>query len=77
MAYEIAISECQRQIIMQALTHLGADNTELETLKSKPGDIAQGGYHTAAEELIAMIEMFGTLDIDEAASPGCLHGFCL
>lgn len=77
MAYTLSISECQRRILMRALTHLGTDEKEIQELKNEPGDVEHGGYDRADEEYIALVQMFGTLPDDEKNNPGVIHGFCL
>jgi len=73
MAYTIQISELQRNLIMQSLTHLGADHEECQDLRRTKGEV----YETKQEELVCLIHMFGLLVDDEKENPGNLHGFCL
>jgi hypothetical protein len=59
MSYHIEINEYQRRLIMKALT-----STDVNQFSQAPG--SGDAFDTEAKEFVCLVQMFGTLDLDEA-----------
>src|SRR5260370_40868981 len=62
MSYHIEINEYQRRLIMKALT-----STDVNQFSQAPG--SGDAFDTEAKEFVCLVQMFGTLDLDDTA-PG-------
>ena len=59
MSYHIEINEYQRRLIMKALT-----STDVNQFSQAPG--SGDAFDTEAKEFVCLVQMFGTLDLDES-----------
>ena len=60
MSYHIEINEYQRRLIMKALT-----STDVNQFSQAPG--SGDAFDTEAKEFVCLVQMFGTLDLDDTA----------
>src|SRR5262245_33930648 len=58
MSYHIEINEYQRRLIMKALT-----STDVNQFSQAPG--SGDAFDTEAKEFVCLVQMFGTLDLDD------------
>ena len=63
MSYHIEINEYQRRLIMKALT-----STDVNQFSQAPG--SGDAFDTEAKEFVCLVQMFGTLDLDDTAPGG-------
>jgi hypothetical protein len=63
MSYHIEINEYQRRLIMKALT-----STDVNQFSQAPG--SGDAFDTEAKEFVCLVQMFGTLDLDDTAHGG-------
>jgi len=62
MSYHIEINEYQRRLIMKALT-----STDVNQFSQAPG--SGDAFDTEAKEFVCLVQMFGTLDLDDTTKP--------
>jgi hypothetical protein len=63
MSYHIEINDYQRRLIMKALT-----STDVNQFSQAPG--SGDAFDTEAKEFVCLVQMFGTLDLDDTAPGG-------
>src|SRR2546430_16037796 len=63
MSYHIETNEYQRRLIMKALT-----STDVNQFSQAPG--SGDALDTEAKEFVCLVQMFGTLDLDDTAPGG-------
>jgi hypothetical protein len=69
MSYHIEINEYQRRLIIKALT-----STDVNQFSQAPG--SGDAFDTEAKEFVCLVQMFGTLDLDDTAPGGGNRSAC-